>query len=147
LAFIRDIRFSYSFEERHALNSNTWDQRNAFWQGWQSLGGFLTSDPVAVANFSRNVYSPAYLFALGAANELYLSLDETPRQWQPLGITGASRPSATLTVGQNNDYFLDVFIRGEDAALYHRRYVTTYSWSRKVKRRELSQQPQHPGCV
>ncbi len=128
-----------------ALYSNEWDQRNAVWQqNWQSLGGFLTSDPVAV-EFPAPPIEPRYLFALGSNNDLYYkSLRETSGQWRPLGITGTSRPSATLTHSQNDDYFLDVFIRGEDHALYHRRYITTYSWTQQSGVNWSQPNPQQP---
>lgn len=112
-----------------SLYSNDWDAANDTWLGWQSHGGFLTSDPGIISNYAGSIW-PNYLFALGQNGELqYLWLDETPTQWRPLGIRGTSRPSASLTPDQGDDYFLDVFVRGEDAALYHRRYVTTYSWT------------------
>jgi hypothetical protein len=83
------------------------------WVGWESLGGVLTSPPVAVAKDPNQFF----VFALGADNAVWHKAytGQAWSNWQSLGgiFTG---PPAVVSWGPGR---LDVFGVGLDNALWH----------------------------
>src|SRR5690606_25698360 len=84
------------------------------WQGWESLGGVLTSAP-AVSSWQTNRLD---VFGRGTDNALYHKWWDGSRwsEWENLGGVLTSSPGA-VSWGPNR---IDVFVRGTDNALYHK---------------------------
>jgi hypothetical protein len=84
------------------------------WSGWQSLGGALTSLPVAVSWGPNRIDA----FAIGTDNGLrHIAWNgSTWSGWESLGGDPTS-PPAVVSWGPNR---LDIFIRGSDYGLWHK---------------------------
>jgi hypothetical protein len=93
---------------------------------WESLGGFLTSDPDAVLNAPGGLV----VFARGTDNAIWHSwqdqINGNWRPWESLGGNWTSGPAAALY----QDGRLNVFARGTDNAIWTRWQTTPNgNWS------------------
>jgi acylphosphatase len=88
---------------------------NGGWSGWASLGGVITSEPMA----GRNADGRLEVFARGTDNALWHNWQVAPNDgwsgWASLGGVITSEPVVT----NNADGRLEVFARGTDDALWH----------------------------
>ncbi len=92
---------------------------NGIPQGWTSLGGFITSDPVAVTDSSGNTS----VFARGGDMGMYwkqISSGGSIGPWQALGGFITSNPAAAV-----NSTTKFLFARGGDNAVYLQRLAGT----------------------
>ena len=92
------------------------------WEGWQSLGGILTSEPFAVARRSQ-----FFVFARGGDNALwYRRLNGTTWDgWQTLGGSLTSAPAAATLEPSG---FVFAFVKSSDDA-YSVRYWDGVRWA------------------
>lgn len=90
------------------------------WNGWQSIGGFVKSNPETLLSTGNNP-----IFAVGGDNALwYKSFNGIAwTNWQSLGGYITSDPEITFF---NNEY---VFARGGDNALWYRSSIDGITWS------------------
>ena len=86
----------------------------ASWGGWESLGGVLQSQPVAVSWGPNRID----VFAMGDDSALYHRWWDGSSWggWESLGGVLESPPAAVSWAPNR----LDIFAKGEDSALYHR---------------------------
>ncbi len=90
------------------------------WNGWESLGGGLTSGP-GVSSWSENRLD---VFVRGTDSALWHKwYDNGWSGWESLGGVLTSGPAA-VSWGSNR---VDVFVRGTDSALWHKWYDNGWS--------------------
>jgi galactose oxidase-like protein/glyoxal oxidase-like protein len=85
------------------------------WSAHTSLGGFITTNPVAVTHTDGRIH----VFARGASNVLYHQWQLTPGgAWSGWALLGAGvQATSELAVARNLDGRLQVFFKGTDNAL------------------------------
>jgi hypothetical protein len=85
------------------------------WKGWESLGGVLTSDPVAGLNDDLTLE----VFVRGTDNGLHHIWQTKPAGnwsgWEALG----GKLTSNIAVSKNALHGLEVFVRGTDNGLHH----------------------------
>ena len=109
-----------TFSADGALWWRHWD--GAVWYGWTSLGGILTSDPVAVSQGAGKVD----VFVRGADGALWQKEynNNAWGGWTSLGgiIYPGTGPAVSSSAGR-----LDVFVEGTDGALWHKSFNGAWS--------------------
>jgi hypothetical protein len=109
-----------------ALWNNRQIDANNNWSGWSSLGGVLSSDPVAVTNADGRIE----VFVSGGQDAALWHIwqieptefqSPPPRvrwsSWASLG--GQLRTAPVVATGTNTDGLLEVFYTGHDGQLWH----------------------------
>lgn len=95
------------------------------WDNWKSLGGVLTSDPAAVAMRdpaavpTRDIVEVFVRGTDEAIYHLFMYPDGTPSPWERIEGYWTSAPAVCSPDPAN--YVLDLFARGSDNAMWHRR--------------------------
>ncbi len=110
----------------NGLWHKTYDISNG-WYGWESLGGYITSDPAVVSLedgrldvFARGLDNGLWHIAYYSSNNDWLPRNSHPgwNNWESLGGSLTSGPAA----GSWGYGDIQVFARGEDNGLWERTY-------------------------
>ncbi len=98
-----------------------------FPHAWTSLGGSLRGRPTVIANADGRLDVVVTSAPTGSVDHLAQTVRNGPwGTWETLGETGASSDPA---VGRNAlSGRLEVFVRGGDQSLHHRKQVTAGTW-------------------
>ncbi len=95
---------------------HAWQKTGGGWEGWSSLGGASTSDPVVATNGDGRLE----VFVAGKDHAIYHRWQTSPggawsSGWSSLGGDAAGKPAVAV----NRDGRLEVFAAGPDGALHH----------------------------
>ena len=87
------------------------------WSGWESLGGFLSSDPI-VAVPNAGVFEGIEVFAVGGDAALWHIRQFGPGSWSAWASLGGALIGNPGVIGDEAGH-LEVFAAGTDHALWH----------------------------
>lgn len=109
----------FAIGDKNECIHNWW--MNDKWQGWETLGGFMMSQPVAVWVGSNSLH----VFALGKSHDIcHKWWDGTAwKDWESLGGRFTSKP-AVVAQAPN---CLEIFAIGTDHSIWHKSWDGT-SW-------------------